>query len=227
MKLKEIKPGMVIHCKTHEDIKALGDAGVHSALGRNVAEYMEPECYVIIRENLAADWDKNLQTVLPYGEITEFSDLIMPELTAEEVLSILAEIKVCAYSPIECKDCPLTKENNESGLDLCCIENFTANEELVISICQKWKSEHERKYDHERKESEIETEWFWRGMIFKIHEDGCYYQIKNDTCVYDTGCESRESAEEYMAGKLKEYCKTHGGEHIAKVERVCRVKAVE
>ena len=91
--------------------------------------------------------------------------------------------------------------------------------EIVNGIAQ-WKS------DHEKKEPEIDTEWFWQGRIFQIYEDGGYYQIKDGAGFYDTGCEYRESAEEYMKDELKEYCKTHDGEFIAVVEHVCRVKAV-
>ena len=91
----------------------------------------------------------------------------------------------------------------------------------IVDAIKRWKSE------HEKKESEIEIEWFWQGRIFKVEKDGSYYQIKDGTGFYDTGCEYQESAEEYMSDILKEYCKTLDGDLIAVVEHVCRVKAVE
>ena len=91
----------------------------------------------------------------------------------------------------------------------------------IVDAIKRWKAE------HEKKEPEIETEWFWQGRIFKVEKDGSYYQIKDGTGFYDTGCEYQESAEEYMSDILKEYCKTHDGDYIALVNHVCRVKAVE
>lgn len=135
--------------------------------------------------------------------------LAEPELTAEEVLRIMKEL-------------PFDFIHDFLG----CCQGRTREEMLykiatpqqVIDMCQQWKAEHEKK--------EPEVEWFWQGRIFKVNEDGCYLQIKDGTGFYDTGCEYRESAEEYMNDELKEYCKTHEGNYIAKIEHVCRVKAV-
>ena len=144
---------------------------------------------------------------------------IEPELTAEEVLRTLAEIKSkCGKEFETCHKCPLDRSNVGSNGDLCDLENMIYADK-VIRICKQWKA------DHEKKEPEIE--WFWQGRIFQIYEDGGYYQIKDGAGFYDTGCEYRESAEEYMADTLKEYCKSHEGSYIATVEHVCRAKAVE
>lgn len=136
---------------------------------------------------------------------------IKTELTAEEAI----KIKTIICSESSCASCPicLLKKGNESCAEVC-----IKRTKDVIEVLTQWKSE------HGKKEPEIETEWFWQGRIFRIHEDGCYYQIKDGTGFYDTGCEYRESAEEYMKDELKEYCKTHEGEFIATVEHICRVK---
>lgn len=99
------------------------------------------------------------------------------------------------------------------------LETYTPKE--ICDYISDWKD------DHEKKEPEIKTEWFWQGRIFKIEKDGGYYQIKGGNGFYDTGCKYRDDAEEYMEDKLKEHCKTNDGEFIAVVEHVCRVKAVE
>ena len=101
MRLKEIKPGMVIHCKKRDEIKAIGDAGLVGICGGLITEYMTTECYVIIEKEYA-DWaiDKNL--ALRYGNIIEFSNLILPELTAEEAIKINTEL--CAGT---CEECTL------------------------------------------------------------------------------------------------------------------------
>lgn len=138
-----------------------------------------------------------------------------PELTAEEVLSIFSEINDMCN--IECNNYPLSAKNRGTEGNLCNVDEIKGNEQEVIKGCQQWKAEHEKK--------EPEVEWFWQGRIFKVLEDGCCYQIKVGTGFCDTGCEYRESAEEYMADELKEYCKTHEGNYIAMVEHVCRVKA--
>lgn len=216
MRLKEIKPEMVIHCKTQEEANELcGAVGASSQWKEYWETYKDDTCYQIGYHAM-----KTFGNSHSYSDfkITEFSDLILPELTAEEVLNILNEIRNCVGR--KCNDCPFLENNNGERKNLCTTNYgvILSNPEKLISICQQWKS------DHEKKEPEIETEWFWQGRIFKINEDGCYYQIKDGTGFYDTGCEYRESAEEYMADELKEYCKTHKGKFIAVVEHVCRVK---
>ena len=102
---------------------------------------------------------------------------------------------------------------------MCVASSFSENKQKIIEICQQWKADHEKK--------EPEVEWFWQGRIFEVQENGCHCQIKDGIEFYDIGCEYRESAEEYMADKLKEYCKTHEGNYIAVVKHICRVKKNE
>ena len=71
-------------------------------------------------------------------EVTHnFTDLIIPEMSAEEVLQICSEI--CNGGP--CDECIIGEEN--------CFAEPYSDKKKVIEICQKWKS------DHEKKEPEI------------------------------------------------------------------------
>lgn len=227
MKLKEIKPGMVVHCKNDEEKKALLEEAER-------LEYLwfpdmaKPTEKLPVGNTIHFGDGSEIIYSVQYKNITysdqigkgviEFSDLIESEMTAKEVLSILAEIKrKCGKEFETCHKCPLDRINAGSNGDLCDLENMVDTDK-VIRICQQWKADHEKK--------EPEVEWYWQGRIFKVKEDGCYYQIKDGTGFYDTGCEYRENAEDYMSDELKEYCKKHEGNYIATVEHICRVKAV-
>lgn len=210
MRLKDIKPGMVIHCKTHEEIKALSDSGIHGIFDGNIAEYMKPECYVIIEENNVAGWATDFGYALGYGEITEFSDLVIPELTAEEALRVFGE--VC--DGVGCLRCPFDSIKGDSGCPTFLIKHY--NE--AAQICAEWKS------DNEKKEPEIETVDICR--IIKVLPDGrkrCVHEedIKPDP---ELPFGSEQIAVEEI---LKRYCMEHEGKFIAVHEVISRVKAVE
>ena len=203
MRLKEIKPGMVIHCKNRDEIKAISDAGFVGISGGLITEYMTPECYVIIEKEYA-DWaiDKNL--ALRYGNIIEFSDLILPELTAEEAIKINTEL--CAGT---CDECPLYNVDGYSDCDDLCIEN----PQKAVEILAQWKSE------HEKKEPEIETVDICR--IIEIQPDG------RKRCVHEEDLASGSTDAEIkimVEAELKRYCMEHDGEFIAVHEVVSRVK---
>lgn len=205
MRLKEIKPGMVIHCNDRNEIKAISDAGFVGISGGLITEYMTPECYVIIKKEYA-DWalDKNL--ALRYGNIIEFSDLILPELTAEEAIKINTEL--CAGT---CDECPLYNVDGYSDCDDLCIKN----PEKAVEILAQWKA------NHEKKELEIETVDICR--IIEIQPDGrkrCVHEedIKPDQ---DLPFGSEQLAVHEI---LKRYCMEHDGEFIAVHEVVSRVK---
>ena len=142
MRLKEIKPGMVIHCKNDEEKKALLEEaerlGYLWANGVKPTKEFFPSNTIVFREDGLKEyicWTGNSENH------TEFSDLILPELTAEEVLEICH--KIC-----ECKSCDecLMSEN--------CYAGYEPDFKKVIEICEQWKS------DHEKKEPEIE--WVYR-----------------------------------------------------------------
>ena len=215
MKLKEIKQGMAIHCNSmdeynrlDEEIKKLGFGSLplRSCMSDRNVRY----CLFLIQEYEVL-WIQLSEKI----EYIEFSDLIIsePEMSAEEAL--LAYDQMCRENYC-CNDCPIYGILGHE-----CTRKMDGHISEIVDAIKRWKS------DHEKKEPEIETEWFWQGRIFKVEKDGSYYQIKDGTGFYDTGCEYQESAEEYMSDILKEYCKTHDGDFIAVVEHVCRVKAVE
>ena len=210
MKLKEIKQGMAIHCNTQNEYKRLDEEVKNLGLGSLPIRFNENQFdsnYIYIITDFDVVWTDRMSR-----EHIEFSDLIIPEpeLSAEEAL--LAYDKMCKEN-YYCNDCPIY-----GILGRECTHEMDGHITEIVDAIKKWKS------DHEKKEPEIETEWFWQGRIFKVEKDGSYYQIKDGTGFYDTGCEYQESAEEYMSDILKEYCKTHDGDFIAVVDRVCRVK---
>lgn len=211
MRLKEIKPGMVITCTHREEVIELWDYLNKNHGTPNDDEYGIDEMLKCYMEGYhfkinGDEWEEVTDGGIPYAA------LLLPELSADEVLTIISEM--CINT--SCKECYLGEfcDHTNSACSLCSMDPS-----VIIDACVKWKSEHEKK--------EPEIEWFWQGRIFQIYEDGGYYQIKDGAGFYDTRCEYRESAEEYMADTLKEYCKSHEGIYIATVEHVCRVKAVE
>ena len=212
MKFKEIKSGMAIHCKNDEEKELLLEEaerlGYMWPTGNKPTKLSFPSNTIVFREG-DIYWTGDSENH------TEFSDLIIPEseLSAEEAL--LAYDKMCNENYC-CNDCPIYGIVGDE-----CTRKMEGHISEIVNAIKKWKS------DHEKKEPEIETEWFWQGRIFKVEKDGSYYQIKDGNGFYDTGCKYQESAEEYMNDILKEYCKTHDGDFIAVVDRVCRVKAVE
>ena len=151
MRLKEIKPGMVIRCKTEEDLKKLSDVGISSCFGKRIDEYMKPACFVIIRNGGYADWTISIEEALEYGEITEFSDLIIrdQELSAEEAL--LAYDQMCKEHYC-CNDCPIYGIVGHE-----CAHKMDEHITEIVDAIKKWKSNHEQK--------EPEIEWFWKSYV--------------------------------------------------------------
>ena len=192
MKLKEIKPGMKIHCNSlveynllEEEVKRLGygelpirGVALSGKIGEHVFPIPEDKEYEILWEYYHDD-----------RSYTEFSDLIVPEMSAEEVLQICSEI--CNGGP--CDECIIGEEN--------CFAEPYSDKKKVIEICQKWKS------DHEKKEPEIE--WVYR--VFGVENNG----------------EKFFQTEEEAIKRCEELAKSQKSKQYARYERVCRVKAVE
>ena len=214
MKLKEIKPGMVIHCKNDDEKKALLEEAerlgyVWIVNGKNPTDEttISGSTIHILLKHIT--WSDTTEGAI------EFSDLILPEMTAEELLNILNEIIHCGVR--RCDECPLA----ENGETLCTDDAGgvkISNPDKLISICQQWKS------DHEKKEPEIETVDICR--IIEIQPDG------KKRCVHEEDISDGElmysgDAVENCRYILKNYCKEHDGDFIAVHDVVSRVKAVE
>lgn len=214
MRLKEIKPGMVIHCKNDEEKKALLEEaerlGYLWANGTKPTKAFFPSNTLVFQVNglkkyisWTGDSEKN----------TEFSDLILPELTAEKVLKIVNDIcQTKSYHERNCSpNCPFYH-------GIFCRQWMAEHPTETVEICAKWKA------DHEKKEPEIETVDICR--IIEIQPDGC------KRCVHEEDISDGElmysgDAVEKCRYILKNYCKEHDGNFIAAHEVVSRVKAVE
>lgn len=212
MRLKEIKPGMVVHCKSDKEKKALleeaerigylwanGDSPTKSFLPSNTLVFREDG----LRKNISwtGDGDKN----------TEFSDLILPELTVEEVLRISTEI--CNASDCD-NGCPLAAELDDFTKQcMICPKSLKTYSETIPIICAQWKS------DHKKKKLEIETVDICR--IIEVLPDG------RKRCVHEEDMASGSTDAEIkilVESELKRYCMENEGEFIAVHEVVSRVK---
>ena len=213
MRLKEIKPGMSVHCKNDDEKKALLEEAerlgyVWFEIKRKPTEDVGAlldtiHFYAAGNGPFSAKYKHITQSGRTKGAI-EFSDLIIPEMSAEEVLQICSEI--CNGGP--CNECIIGEEN--------CFAEPYSDKKKVIEICQKWKS------DHEKKEPEIETVDVCR--IIKILPDRKMVVHEEDIkSELPFGGDERQKVEEI----LKRYCMEHDGEYIAVHEVVSRVKAVK
>lgn len=229
MRLKEIKPGMVIHCKTEEEAKGFIQFlhekgfkwnGEKDLLKNNhFLDYHEMTCYKV--------YEGKYLTVGPFGwftnrneTVTEFSDLIIPELSAKEVLETIGEICSChrhCRSGYE-DSCPLSS----SGIYHLCQNKMCAEEsDKVIEICTKWREEHPK----EEKKA-LETEWVYVVRIIKVHDNGkkeCVHEVDGYASSDDVGSPFSES-EELAERELKDYVANHEGNFFATLEHICRIK---
>lgn len=145
MRLKEIKPGMVIHCKNISEYERLEEETIKNGYGElplhNRSEDFIKKVVFYIHD------EKSLWGGLNKNYI-EFSDLILPELTAEELLQVINDIcnMYSNYSRDCKKECPFC-----NGY---CKEWMAKHPKDTIEICAQWK------YEHEKKEPEIE--WVYR-----------------------------------------------------------------
>lgn len=206
MRLKEIKPGMAIHCKNDEEKKALleeaerlgykwsntcvpTDSRMVKIAGMTIHFYGKSEC----ANSKHITWSDKTKGV------TEFSGLILPDMTAEEAIKLFGEL--CIGS---CQGCPLHRVDDYENCFSFCFDN----PEKAVELLAQWKSE------HEKKEPEIETVDICR--IIEIQQDG------RKRCVHEETIEKPITLE--VEETLKRYCMEHEGEFIAVHEVVSRVK---
>ena len=148
MRLKEIKPGMVIHCKSLDEQKALydelcriGNMKTDSYTG-SLDYFTDADCNYRIGNLKRETWCFTTEPAT-----VEFSDLIIHEMSAEEALQIVKKLEfefVREYLGL-----PYGKSLD--GM------LFDAEPRKIIDMCEQWKS------DHEKKEPEIE--WFWKSYV--------------------------------------------------------------
>ena len=206
MRLKEIKPGMAIHCKNDEEKKALleeaerlgykwsntcvpTDSRMVKIAGMTIHFYGKSEC----ANSKHITWSDKTKGV------TEFSGLILPDMTAEEAIKLFGEL--CIGS---CQWCPLHRVDDYENCFSFCFDN----PEKAVELLAQWKSE------HEKKEPEIETVDICR--IIEIQQDG------RKRCVHEETIEKPITLE--VEETLKRYCMEHEGEFIAVHEVVSMVK---
>ena len=211
MRLKEIKPGMVIHCKNDEEKEALLEEA--EKLGYKWNNNCVPtDCRMIKGSGMTIHFHEKSEYTdfkhLTWSDntegVTEFSDLILHKLTAAEAIKINTEL--CAGT---CEECPLYNVDGYSDCDDLCIKN----PEKAVEVLAQWKS------DHEKKEPEIETVDICR--IIEIQTDG------RKRCVNEEDLASGSTDAEIkimVEAELKRYCMEHDGEFIAVHEIVSRVK---
>lgn len=215
MRLKEITPGMVIHCKNYDEKKALLEEA--ERLGyiwyftkKKPTDHINNtgntiHFYASGTKPLLADYKHITHSWNVDDAATEFSDLILPDLTAEEVLNTIKEI--CA-SNNTCNDMCLLCDGKG-----CVIRKTEFDVKNVIEICSQWKA------DHEKQKLEIETVNICR--IIEVLPDG------RKRCVHEEDLASGSTDAEIkilVEAELKQYVSKHDGEFIAVHEVVSRVK---
>lgn len=217
MKLKEIKPRMAIHCTEKVQIAYFVEHG----MAKEWLLEKPPSIWVLVdHDQEVSGWMSEEYDGGKSGkkyceregyECVEFSDLIMPELTAEEAIRLCGTI--CGECET-CGSCPFYREGNTC---LCDIEQLAESAEEIIATLEEWKAA------HEKKAPEIETVDICR--IIEILPDGrkrCVHEedIKPDP---ELPYGSEQLAAEEI---LKRYCMEHEGEFIAVHEVISRVKVV-
>ena len=195
MRLKEIKPGMAIHCKNDEEKKALleeaerlgykwsntcvpTDSRMVKIAGMTIHFYGKSEC----ANSKHITWSDKTKGV------TEFSGLILPDMTAEEAIKLFGEL--CIGS---CQGCPLHRVDDYENCFSFCFDN----PEKAVELLAQWKSEHEKK--------EPEIEWVYR--VFGSENYG----------------EKFFQTEEEAIKRCEELAKSQKTKQYARYERVCRV----
>ena len=200
MRLKEMKPGMEVHCKTLDEMKQLIEfchidkipsvIWNYKSYGQCVDE--KTDCLRFDENGNFSGFDRRAFFENEHYKITEFSDLIIRELTAEETIKLHTEL--CCGS---CEECPLYNVDGYSDCEDLCINN----PEKAVEILAQWKSENEKK--------EPEIEWVYR--VFGAENNG----------------EKFFQTEEEAIKRCEDLAKSQKSKQYARYERVCRVKAVE
>ena len=151
MKLKEIKNCMAICCTNIEQVREL-DKKMKS--GKCFEDFLPFPCYILTdgKKYYGCVKDKNFissKNYNPVPQIVNFSDLIIPELSAEDAL--LAYDQMCRENYC-CNDCPIYGIVGDE-----CAHKMDGHISEIVEAIKKWKAEHEKK--------EPEIEWFWKSYV--------------------------------------------------------------
>ena len=206
MKLKKIDKA-IVHCKTKEEAEQVVNCycwnNNEESLINYWDSYKENTCYRIERGHIGCFCDYEYYKKEGY-EITEFADLIEPELTSEEAIEWI------------CKHYFDGEYINAFGEDYAIrdlAEAFPPKE--IAEKIAKWKAEHE-KQDPEKQEPEVEYVNVCR--IIEIDESG------HEKCVHEELIDLCKPTSAKMTDILKRYMATHEGHFMAVQAFVCRVK---
>lgn len=203
MRLKEIKPGMVIHCNNLAEYERLEEETIKNGYGElplhNQSEDFIKKVVFYINDVKSAWGGLN-------NNYIEFSDLILPELTPEETLRVFGAL--CAG--VGCSRCQFDSIKGDSDCPTFLLEHYKE----AAEICAEWKS------DHAKKEPEIETVDICR--IIEIQPNGFKKCVHEEDIVSELpfGGDERQIVQNI----LKRYCMEYDGEFIAVHEIVSRVK---
>ena len=151
MKLKEIKHCMAICCTNIEQVREL-DKNMKS--GKCFEDFLPFPCYILTdgKKYYGCVQDKNFissKNYNPVPQIVNFSDLIIPEMSAEDAL--LAYDQMCRENYC-CNDCPIYGIVGDE-----CTHKMDGHISEIVEAIKKWKAEHEKK--------EPEIEWFWKSYV--------------------------------------------------------------
>ena len=232
MRLKEIKPGMVIHCKDDEEKKALLEEAErlgyvwYSTKGKPTERRVHGigctiHFYDADMNSFSADYKHITHSCDTGDSVIEFSDLIIPdpELSAEEAL--LAYDQMCKEH-YYCNDCPIYKIIGDE-----CTHKMDGHITEIVDVIKKWKADREKKEpetekdesEAEKKEPEIETVDIYQ--IVEVLPDGSRKCVHEEDIRPEVGSTLFSEENENI---LKRYCMEHDGEYIAVHEVVSRVK---
>lgn len=163
MKFKEIKAGMVIHCKTQEEyfllMKELERIGYvwyvthenpnhNNYFPRSICTHDDVYLNITYTED-----DKKITH--------HFSDLIIEEMSTEEVIKIVMDFHSEKYDTgFYCSECPATSVCRGDAFGL--MNKLINPTDKVIEACKKYKSDHEKK--------PVEIYWQKVVRIIKVSE---------------------------------------------------------
>ena len=207
MRLKEIKPNTVIHCTTKDEVLFLLKMFPTNTLTIGLWNTYENETCLHLNENRTLSYGDCTFYFREGYKITEFSDLIIPELSAKEVLETLHDM--CSFYRLKrgaCSGCPA---------DPYCISmSFKNGMDSFLDSCTKWREEHPKE-----EKKELEAEWVYVVRIIKVHDNG------KKECVHEVVCNIEFSDMNKVAeAELKHYCSEHKGKFFANLNHICRIK---